>query len=108
MKREIVFTHWACFDCRKSFAKPPVIKDSELRKCPECAKFMTDMGAYFEPPRKLSKKRWEVMKVLADYGYKFRSEGSKSYIKSFILQVKNPRIADVIERIQSDQRKKLM
>lgn len=47
------------------------------------------------------------MKVLADYGYKFRSEGSKSYIKAFILQVKNPRIADVIERIQSDQRKNL-
>lgn len=105
MKKEISFTHWACFECRKSFAKPPVVKDGEPRKCPECAKSMIDMGAYFEPPRKLSKKRWEVMKVLADNGYKFRSEESKSYIKAFILQTKNPRLADVIERIQSDKRK---
>lgn len=103
MKNNFAFTHWACFDCRKSFAKEPVAKEMAARKCPECAKPMIDMGAYFEPPRKLSKKRWEVMKVLADHGYKFRSEGSKSYIEAFILQVKNPRVADVIERIQADQ-----
>lgn len=67
---------------------------------------MTDMGAYFEPPRKLSVKRWAVMKVLADYGYKFQSEGSKAYIRAFILQTKNPRVADVIERVESDRRDK--
>ena len=103
-KTEFAFTHWVCFDCRKSFAKEPVGRNGEPRKCPECARSMTDMGAYFEPPRKLSKKRWEIMKVLADYGYRFRSEGSKSYIQTFILQIKNPRIADVIERIREDQR----
>ena len=101
-----MFTHWACFDCRKSFAKEPVVKDASARKCPECAKPMIDMGAYFEPPRKLSKKRWEVMKVLADYGYKFQSEGSKAYIKSFILQAKNPRVSDVIERIEAEKLRK--
>ncbi len=69
------------------------------RKCPECAEFMTDMGAYFEPPRKLNKKRWEVMKILADYGYKFNTKDSQIYIQNRILQARNPRVADVIERI---------
>lgn len=64
---------------------------------------MIDMGAYFEPPRRLSKKRWEVMKVLADYGYTFHSEGTKAYIKTFILQKKNPRVEDVIERIKEQR-----
>lgn len=99
-KTKFAFTHWACFDCRKSFAKEPVGKNGEPRKCPECAKPMIDMGAYFGPPRKLSKKRWEVMKVLADYGYEFHSQAGKAYIKASILQVKNPRLVDVIERIQ--------
>ena len=97
-----MFTHWACFDCRKSFAKD----ESEIpRKCPECAKPMIDMGAYFEPPRKLNKKRWEVMKVLADYGYKFNTKDSKIYIQNRILQAKNPRLVDVVERIESEKRK---
>ena len=101
MKKEISFTHWACFDCRKSFAK----EQSETpRKCPECAKPMIDMGAYFEPPRKLSKKRWDIMKVLAEYGYRFNTKDSKTFIEDKILQVKNPRIADVIERIESLKR----
>ena len=46
-------THWACFDCRKSFAK----EGSEtLRKCSDCARPMTDMGPYFELPRKAAVK----------------------------------------------------
>lgn len=91
-----MFTHWACFDCRKSFAKDA---QDAPRKCPECAKPMIDMGAYFKPPRKLNKKRLEVMKVLADYGFKFNTKDSKIYIQNRILQAKNPRLADVIERI---------
>lgn len=96
-----MFTHWACFDCRKSFAKDA--NASAPRKCPECARPMTDMGAYFEPPRKLSKKRWEVMKILADYGYKFNTKDAKTFIQKRILQVKNPRAANVIERIEEEK-----
>lgn len=107
MKTNFAFTHWVCFDCRKSFAKEPVDRNAAARKCPECVREMIDMGAYFEPPRRLSKKRWEIMKILADYGYRFRSEGSKAYINAFILQVKNPRRADVVERIESDKKKKI-
>jgi hypothetical protein len=98
------FTHWACFDCRKSFAKDPSVT---ARKCPECAAPMTDMGAYFEPPRKLNKKRWDVMKILADYGYRFNTKDSKIYIESRILQAKNPRAANVIERIEEEKQRRL-
>lgn len=93
-------THWACFNCRKSFAK----EASETpRKCPERAAPMRDMGAFFEPPRKLNAKRWEVMKVLADAGYRFNTKDAKLYIQNRILQAKNPRVIDVIERIELER-----
>ncbi len=101
MKNNFSFTHWACFDCRKSFSKET---SASARKCPECANRMTDMGAYFEPPRKLSKKRWEIMKILAEHGYRFNTKDSKIFIESRILQVKNPRPIDVIERIEALKR----
>jgi len=102
MKNNFAFTHWVCFDCRKSFAKE---ENATPRKCPECAKPMTDMGAYFEPPRKLNVKRWAVMKVLADNGYKFNTKDTQIYIQNRILQAKNPRVADVIERIELERSK---
>lgn len=98
-----MFTHWACFDCRKSFAKD---ESAVPRKCPECDEPMIDMGAYFEPPRRLNEKRWKVMKVLADYGYKFNDRDSKIYIQNRILQIKNPRAADVIERIELEKQRR--
>lgn len=67
---------------------------------------MTDMGAYFEPPRQLNKKRWEVMKTLADNGYRFNDKDSRIYIQNRILQAKNPRVADVLERIESEKERK--
>ena len=67
---------------------------------------MTDMGAYYEPPRRANKKRWEVMKLLADSGFRFNTKDSKIYIQSRILQAKNPRLADVLERIESEKERK--
>lgn len=99
-----MYTHWACFDCRKSFAKD---ESATPRKCPECAKEMIDMGPYFEPPRRLNKKRWEVMKILTDAGYKFNTKDSLIYIQNCILQAKNPRATDVLERIGEEKRKRL-
>jgi hypothetical protein len=91
-----MYTHWACFDCRKSFSK----EASETpRKCPDCAKPMTDMGPYFEPPRKAAVKRWQVMKLLAGNDLRFNSKDAKNFIDDRILIVTNPRINDVIERI---------
>ena len=99
-----MYTHWACFDCRKSFAKD---ESPTPRKCPECAAPMTDMGAFFEPPRKANKKRWEVMKILAENGYRFNTKDSKIYIQNRLLQAKNPRLVDVLERIEEDRLRKL-
>lgn len=107
MKNDFAFTHWACFDCRKSFAKEPVAKDASARKCPECANPMIDMGAYFEPPRRLNKRRWKAMKVLAEHGYKFQSEGSKIYIETFILGSKNPSVEKVKENIEAENKNRL-
>jgi hypothetical protein len=98
-----MYTHWACFECRKSFAKET---SESPRKCPECTGEMIDMGAFFEPPRKLNKKRWEVMRVLADYGYRFNTKDAKIYIQTRILQAKNPRAADVIDRIEEERQRK--
>ncbi len=102
MKKDFAFTHWACFDCRKSFAKE---ESASARKCPECAELMIDMGAFFEPPRKLSVKRWAVMKVLADNGFRFNTKDSQIYIQNRILQAKNPRVVDVIERIEVERQR---
>ena len=95
-------THWACFDCRKSFSKEA---SETRRKCPDYANPMTDMGPYFEPPRKAAVKRWQVMKVLADNDLRFNSKDAKVFIDSRVLVVKNPRIADVIERIGEERQK---
>lgn len=64
------------------------------------------MGAYFEPPRQLNKKRWAVMKVLADAGIRFNTKDAKNYIQTRILQAKNPRVVDVIERIEEEMERK--
>lgn len=61
---------------------------------------MTDMGPYFEPPRKAAVKRWQVMKVLVDYDLRFNSKDAKVFINRRILVVKNPSITDVIERTE--------
>ena len=95
-------THWVCFDCRKSFAKD---ESATPRKCPECARPMTDMGAFFEPPRKQNVKRWEVMKALAERGFRFNTKDAKIRIQNRILQAKNPRLADVLERIDEQARR---
>lgn len=96
-------THWACFDCRKSFSKDA---GATTRKCPDCAGSMIDMGPYFEPPRKAAMKRWQVMKVLADHGLRFNSKNAKAFIDDRILVVRNPRVADVLERIDAEREEK--
>lgn len=66
---------------------------------------MIDMGPYFAPPRKAAAKRWQVMKGIADAGLRFNSKDAKTFIENRILVVKNPRLADVIERIEEESNK---
>jgi hypothetical protein len=102
-----LFTHWACFDCRKSFAKEPLSDGEQPRICSDCAKPMIDMGKYFTAPRRLNKKRWEVMSVLAENGYKFQTEGAKFYIEKYILKTKNPRLSEVKETVEAEKQAKI-
>jgi hypothetical protein len=97
-----MYTHWACFGCRKSFSKEA---SDTPRKCPDCTEPMTDMGPYFEPPRKAAVKRWQVMKVLADNNLRFNSKDAKVFIDGRILVVRNPRVVDVIERIEEERQR---
>lgn len=99
-----LYTHWACFDCRKSFHNLPSIKSDtdalkEKRKCPDCGKAMRDMGVSFEPPRRQARKAWAIMQLLSNRGYGFQTEGSKAYIEAFILVTKRPSIESVRRRI---------
>lgn len=97
-----LYTHWACFDCRKSFHySPPTKEASGKRKCPECKKPMCDMGIYFEPPPSRAKKAWAIMQLLARSGYSFTTEGSKAFIDTFILTAKKPTLEGVSNRIEN-------
>ena len=66
--------HWVCFACRKMFHK-----SAQNCVCPQCAQAMIEMGTYFEPPKKSNQRMWEVLKALADDGYRFRTESSRAF-----------------------------
>jgi len=66
---------------------------------------MRDMGIYFEPPRRQARKVWANMRLLAENGYTFQSEGSKALIERFLLGTKRPRIQDVVERIDQEKQR---
>jgi hypothetical protein len=66
---------------------------------------MRDMGIYFEPPRRQARKAWAIMRFLAENGYSFQTEGSKSYIEHFILASNRPRIQDVVKRIEQEKQR---
>jgi hypothetical protein len=48
------------------------------------------------------------MRLLAETGYSFHGEGSKSFIEHFILASKRPRIQEVIERIGQEKQLKAL
>jgi len=105
-----LYTHWAYFDCGKSFHQLPqpqsrLDKAVATDKCPRCRKEMYDMGVYFEPPPRRAKQSWFVMQLLAENGYSFQTEGAKAFIDHFILCSKNPRPRAVQERIESEKKK---
>ena len=46
------------------------------------------------------------MKVLADYDYRFNTKETFAYVQNRILQAKNPRVVDVIERIEVEKQRR--
>jgi len=55
-------------------------KSSRECVCPQCAKAMVEMGAYFEPPKQSSKRMWELLEALALTGFRFDTEDSRERI----------------------------
>jgi hypothetical protein len=68
--------------------------------CPECKRPMRDMGIYFEPPRRNAIKRWESLRLMADSGFRFQSEGAKAFAQAFILESRSPNLNRVKERLK--------
>jgi len=48
--------------------------------CPQCAKPMVEMGAYFEPPKQSSTRMWELLEALALTGFRFDSVDSREKV----------------------------
>ena len=68
---------------------------------------MVDMGIYFEPPRKQAKRKWAVIELLAENGYKFQTEGAKVFIEKFVLGAKNPGFLQVKETIEAENQARI-
>ena len=75
-------SHYACFDCRKTFKRKllsDIQEDSSVEespaKCPECTGPMADMGLDFESPKKKDVKTWNKMAALYSVGITFHSCG---------------------------------
>jgi hypothetical protein len=93
-----LYTHWVCFSCRKSFHNRP---RKNGRTCPDCGNELRNMGIYFEPPRRRATRSWSVMELLADNGLRFGTEGTKSYVDTFLLRRGRPGIETVRSRIRA-------
>jgi hypothetical protein len=101
-----LYTHWACFACRKSFHNVPADHlQAEVqieRKCPDCGEVTYDFGVYFQPPRRQAKRTWAIMKLLAGHNYRFQTEGSVAFINQFILAGSRTSLKAVCERIERE------
>ena len=85
--------HWVCFSCRKMFKRPSYLENDGANpkspviahKCPQCDEGMINMGLYFEPPPQRDLAAWQRMELLAEFGYFFYTDGSKSIIEKSIV-----------------------
>lgn len=74
-------SHYACFDCRKTFKRRLMSDLGEAKDesaeatCPNCAKPMANMGLDFAAPVKKDEKAWQHLKKLYSVGIAFHSCG---------------------------------
>lgn len=74
-------SHYACFDCRKTFKRKllhDVDRDEQQTKdakCPQCGALMANMGLDFEAPKMDNTKAWNHIKNLYSVGITFHSCG---------------------------------
>lgn len=74
-------SHYACFDCRKTFKRRlmwDINRDDKQTfeaKCPQCGQLMANMGLDFASPKKDNIKEWTHIKNLFSVGITFHSCG---------------------------------
>ena len=105
--------HFACFDCRKAFKywqweevdEAGFHQKQKLKYvpreiiCPECSQPMVDMGLDFKAPPQNDHDAWEIMRALAQHGFKFQLCG-------WIVGFKPPRtLREVPEWIEQHRNK---
>ncbi len=59
------------------------------------------MGIYFEPPSRRAKRAWAAMRVIAEGGYRFQTEGGKAYIERYFLAKGRPGVEEVRRRVEA-------
>jgi len=68
-------THYACFDCRKTFKGTDRRQHQTHKSCPQCGVTMTVMGNDFKAPRRKDTAQWRKVELLAERGLVFGSCG---------------------------------
>ncbi len=58
------------------------------------------MGVYFEPPRRNATKMWALMRMVAETGLTFHTEGSRAFVQAFIFQNRPPNMNRVRARLE--------
>ena len=107
--------HWVCFDCRKMFKRPSRLENDGTDPrfpvngyaCPQCNELMINMGLYFDPPRRSALAAWSRLRLLAEYGYFYYTEGSKFFIQTYILSEPPPSVRVLRKRLQEEKGKSL-
>ena len=77
---------WACFDCRKAFARIRKRDVEAVVLCPDCGKNATDMGYLFEPPPKRDIRAWQNMELISEFGLRFNRTGSAYFISRHLTE----------------------
>ena len=60
-----------CLTCRKAFNRGTNFETPKQVKCSECGGETIPVNHKFQPPKKLDKKKWEVVSFLVNHGFRY-------------------------------------
>ena len=62
-----------CLECRTSYSKGSDFENDTESNYPQCCKKMILVNHKFKPPKKTEIKKWKMVKLLVDNGFKFQA-----------------------------------
>ena len=68
-KRNYLAPH-VCFNCRKTFKKPPSVT---AVKCPDCGTDLTELNRKFSAPKRTALQEWQVVEYVVRAGFRYQS-----------------------------------